>query len=576
MTNILTAAEGANALRCDVSDPEMLDLLPQVDRYIINATGHDWTADATINATAKAAARMALVMWHEDPGMLAQRNATLPDGLRFVLTQLEATAGEYQEFQGGNGAGGVALPDASLGDTVDALTGLIGISGNLAAAFESVISVDQQIQQLSAADLSKNWYRAHLTPARHLSAQSIPLAAYQQVEALFGPSIKTYYRITETSGSLLTDIVGGHHGTYNGPLLAAMAAPVFGDLAASLDGVNDDIDIYPGASSITPSTAGAILGWARFPVSAWADGTYRDPISIYSLAGDFIVLSKPNTANLLNFLFQYGGVNLSGSIPFSSPDWFSYCFTWSKAQNKFDFFANGYNPYIEQTGLGTWIEGLYVANCRLGGFGGGTHPFLGGLYECLFLDRLVTQTEFLAYTQIPNHLKKLALIGDSIEAAWNTWAYTVAGAKGAILKNHAVGGYGILNNGLQIETSAAAGDDADTIVIALGANDDNAGNMASLQATLTTNIDALRASNPRATIYAMNVLPKWTDSGGSTPVVMTNVRAAIAAGCAAKGVPCWDTFSMPWISAGQTTDGTHPTAAGHTAIANQVLARLLG
>ena len=43
MTNILTAQQAANALRCDPTDVELLDLLPQVDSYLRNATGRDWT-----------------------------------------------------------------------------------------------------------------------------------------------------------------------------------------------------------------------------------------------------------------------------------------------------------------------------------------------------------------------------------------------------------------------------------------------------------------------------------------------------------------------------------------------------
>ena len=48
MANILTAAEAANVLRCLTTDAAMLQLLPQVDKYIKTATGRDWTADTTI------------------------------------------------------------------------------------------------------------------------------------------------------------------------------------------------------------------------------------------------------------------------------------------------------------------------------------------------------------------------------------------------------------------------------------------------------------------------------------------------------------------------------------------------
>lgn len=88
---ILTALEGANVLRCEQTDPEMNNLLPLVDDYIKNATGRDWAADTTIDATAKSAARMLLVLWHENPGMVGNESS-LNFGLRSVLAQLEAKA----------------------------------------------------------------------------------------------------------------------------------------------------------------------------------------------------------------------------------------------------------------------------------------------------------------------------------------------------------------------------------------------------------------------------------------------------------------------------------------------------
>jgi hypothetical protein len=91
--NILTATEAANVLRCEPDDPAMLDLLPVVDAYIIGATGRDWTADETIQQEAKAAARILLVQWHEDPGMIVGRQMViLSGGLAACLSQLEALA----------------------------------------------------------------------------------------------------------------------------------------------------------------------------------------------------------------------------------------------------------------------------------------------------------------------------------------------------------------------------------------------------------------------------------------------------------------------------------------------------
>ncbi len=167
MANILSNSEAATALRCETTDADMLALLPLVDSYIKNATGHDWAADASIRSEAKSAARMLLVLWHENPGMVNSGNA-LGFGLSAALVQLEAIALRYREFAGLNGAGSIYLPGVEAGDTVATLTGLIGVSGDQSTAFETIISVDDQIQQVSTSDLSEKYYRAYLIPPESL------------------------------------------------------------------------------------------------------------------------------------------------------------------------------------------------------------------------------------------------------------------------------------------------------------------------------------------------------------------------------------------------------------------------
>jgi len=164
VANILTAAEAARVLRTTEDDPIMLDLLPQVDAYLKTATSHDWAGDAEIRTEAKSAARMILVTWYENPGMMGSGGTSLQFGIRAALTHLISLAFQYREFRGRLGAGSIVVDGARVGDSVESLTGLIGVSGDQAASFESVISVDDQIQQISGADLSENWYRVHLVP----------------------------------------------------------------------------------------------------------------------------------------------------------------------------------------------------------------------------------------------------------------------------------------------------------------------------------------------------------------------------------------------------------------------------
>lgn len=167
VNNILTTAEAAAVLRVDEDDPMMLDLLPAVDAYIRNATGRDWSQDSPIHASAKQAARVLLVRMHEDPGMMAAGGA-LSLGLGAALAQLEALGGRYFSFQGGSGAGSISLEGARAGDTVTSLVGKIGLTGDQHALFESVITVDDEIQQSSTSDLSGKWFLALLTPVGDL------------------------------------------------------------------------------------------------------------------------------------------------------------------------------------------------------------------------------------------------------------------------------------------------------------------------------------------------------------------------------------------------------------------------
>ncbi len=162
MANILTAAEAAVVLRTISTDQALLALLPQVDAYIQHATGRDWTTDTTIHPVAKAAARILLVRGYEDPGALGQVPSSLSWGVTACLAQLEAIAQQYKTFAGRDGAGACTLTGARVGDTVSTLTGLVGSTGDQKSSFESVITVDDEIQQSSTLDLSAKWYRIYL------------------------------------------------------------------------------------------------------------------------------------------------------------------------------------------------------------------------------------------------------------------------------------------------------------------------------------------------------------------------------------------------------------------------------
>jgi len=167
MTDILTAAEAAAVLRLDVDDADMLALLPLVDRYIENASGRKWQNDSTIDKAAKAAARMLLVSWYENPAMVGKVDV-LWHGLTSALTQLEALALQWQdtEFVGASSSAYITIAGAKVGDQVVSLVGLYGVSGDQSASFESIISTAGSIKQSSGSNLSDNGYLVTLISAK--------------------------------------------------------------------------------------------------------------------------------------------------------------------------------------------------------------------------------------------------------------------------------------------------------------------------------------------------------------------------------------------------------------------------
>jgi hypothetical protein len=156
MTNILTAQQAANALRTETTDLRMLDLLPQVDLFIQRATGRDWTQDTTKNAVAVSAATMLLVQWFDNPSMIGDQGS-LHFGLTAALSQLEAEALKYRkyEFEGISGVGSILLPGAREGDDVVKLVGIFNASGSQISSFESEVSEENYLKQISASDLTE-------------------------------------------------------------------------------------------------------------------------------------------------------------------------------------------------------------------------------------------------------------------------------------------------------------------------------------------------------------------------------------------------------------------------------------
>lgn len=169
MANILTAAQAANFLRTETTDAVMLQFLPLVDQYLLSATGRDWTVDSTKHPTAITAAGMLLIHWYDNPILVGHAPAALAN----LLVQLEAEALKYRKYQfdGSNGVGSISIEGARKGDDVVTLVGVYGVTGDQSAKFEGTVSVDDELQQTDAGDLSDNIYVVVLKhPADDVSA----------------------------------------------------------------------------------------------------------------------------------------------------------------------------------------------------------------------------------------------------------------------------------------------------------------------------------------------------------------------------------------------------------------------
>ena len=167
--NILSAAEAALFLRCESDDQAMLLLLPLIDEYLKNATGHNWAGDSTIQPAAKSAAGMLLINWYDNPSMVGSS----PTSLMGLMLQLEAEALQYVKvhFTGLNGAGSISMESAREGAQVISLTGVVGLTSDQRAKFESAISEEGLLAQTSGDDLSECQFVVVLKhPAEDVSA----------------------------------------------------------------------------------------------------------------------------------------------------------------------------------------------------------------------------------------------------------------------------------------------------------------------------------------------------------------------------------------------------------------------
>lgn len=403
----------------------------------------------------------------------------------------------------------------------------------------------------------------------------------ERISSMFGQYLTAEWFLDEKGAAVNANDISGNarNGLYVGaPSLAAVAGPR-GILAPQFDGVNDKVNAYSASLAAGASYAeGGLLLEAKIGSAEWTDGAQRNLIYFSADASNRVEVYKSAASNQMSVSYRAGGVVKALTINNINPiDWFSLAVRWSKLNDRLNIDLNGTPITPPLTGLGTWVGTFGATTTNIGSLTT-AQLFKGSLAHVTLVGREVTSAESIFYSTIsPN--RTIAILGDSISAPGDiTWSYKLPWryAYGTtIMKNHAVSGASV--NGatnMDAQVSAAATDKANRMVIALGTNDDNAGNMTALQAKAESSIIALKASNPLAQIYWMNVLPRWTNSGGATPVDKSNIRTAIEAACAAQSIACWDTFTNPVITPAQTTDGLHLNNSGMDALVDFTVARL--
>lgn len=407
---------------------------------------------------------------------------------------------------------------------------------------------------------------------------------YQKVKNLFGSSLIGYYPQHETSGIIVTDISGNNrHGTYIGGTLADASSPVgkpCPTYTTPIGGINLATSGIPAAFS---GQEGGIFTTIKMKDLAQWTSAVSDTLLYFQVdAQNLFKLYRPANQKYIGINRTAGGTGVMAYAYLYPTEFVDILATWSISTGVLRIYLNGVCQYdvASRVAIATNFVGT-PTTARLYAFNAvpTSLNLQGWASDAILFNRLITDAEALQLSKIVNpRLKTISFIGDSITANSNNFKFPqIIGNErggGAWRRiNHAVSGQRIADH-LAAQVAACASDNADEIIIALGSNDDNAGNMATLQAKVEAGIIALKASNPHATIYYMNVLTRWTDVGGGTEVDKSNIRTAIAAACTAQSITCWDTYSTPWIAAADTADGLHPTeglAGGQRKVADAML-----
>jgi lysophospholipase L1-like esterase len=399
---------------------------------------------------------------------------------------------------------------------------------------------------------------------------------YQKVKNLFGSSLIAHYSLDEASGVVAIDKSGnGCDGVYT----AVSYRNMFKGMPWCLfSNDTSKLNIYSTTfNSNFDGNTGSISFAFFVPNTEYlTDGVSKYLLRIRVDANNYIYIYKSTNDYLFRIEIMRGGEAEWAyfSVFNTNPNFVTI--SWDAAG--YTLFRNG-SVGLKPTmtvNTHTWTGNINTDFAILGAYYkfDPCKPLLASLAKVTFTNSSVSLSQHISMCQyskvMPKNNIRFTFIGDSIFASYGNMYDLAANYRGGgnIVNNHAIGGSTIADNigapasDLTSQVVEATSDDADIIIINLGTNDNNAGDMMVLKAIIGAGISALKISNPRATIYYMNLLPRWTGTDGLTEVDKANLRMAISEQCAISEIACIDTYTDPWILSTDTDDGLHPGAAG--------------
>lgn len=340
-----------------------------------------------------------------------------------------------------------------------------------------------------------------------------------------------------------------------------------GQTAASFNGTSSKID-WNSAGLRTAYNGGAewsFNGWVRS--SEWDTAAVRFIFLIRDFSGNQIGVRKDGINKLLFDVFTVAGGSRSHAVWIPTTDYFDVGITLSTTNGRVRFFYNG--ALASHQG---YTAPVPMLACGLGAEMANNNNFwLGDKQHCAMWAKELSPDKMRGLASVPARPRAVGIIGDSISASTSrTWPYYLVQNYGMRtgISNHAIGGHSIMAN-LAAQVTASQYDDADDIIIALGTNDNTA---TGVQAEVTTRVNALKLTNPRARIFIRGILPCTAGIAYAAGAVNA-INAALQAAAEATGTIYVPTNNInyggvTYNTATHTSDGQHPNAIGAQLIAD--------